>query len=84
MVIFNKTKKTKYIPSITKPSIYSKSQPSGGFGNFILLLSITSRKIRVSCALPSHLAHTNLNCMSKLRAAMTFCAGTPFLPINGI
>jgi hypothetical protein len=49
-----------------------------------LLLSIASRKIRVSCALPSHPAHTNMNCMSKLQVAMTFCVGIPFLPINEI
>jgi len=84
MVIFNKTKKTNYMPSITKSSIYFKSKPSGGFEKFILLLSIASRKIHVLCALPSYLAHTNMNCISKLQAAMTFCVGTPFLPINGI
>jgi len=61
-----------------------KSQPSSGFGKFILLLSIASRKIRVSCALSSHPAHTNMNCMLKLQTAMTFCVGILFLPINGI
>jgi len=72
------------MPSITKSSIYFKSQPSGGFGNFILLLSIASRKICVSYALSSHPAHTNMNCMSKLQATMSFCVGTPFLSINRI
>jgi hypothetical protein len=69
---------------ITSSSIYLKSQPSGGFGNFILLLLIASRKIHVSGALSSHPAHTNMNCMSKLQAVMTFCVGTHFLSINKI
>jgi len=72
------------MPSSTKSSIYFKPQLSGGFGNFILLLSIASRKIGVSCALPSHPAHTNMNCMSELQVAMTFCVGIPFLLINRI
>ena len=84
MLIYYKTKKKNYIPSSTKSAIYFKSQPYGGFGNFILLLSIASRKIRVSCALSSLPAHTNMNCMSKLQATMTFCVGTPFLSINRI
>ena len=58
--------------------------PSGGLGNFTRGLSIASRKIRVSCALPSQPAQTNVNCMSKLHAAITFWVGTPFLSINGI
>jgi len=72
------------MPSITKSLIYFKSQPFGGFGNFILLLSIASRKICVSYALSSYPAHTNMNCMSKLQATMSFCVGTPFLSINRI
>jgi hypothetical protein len=58
--------------------------PSGGLGNFIRGLSIASRKIHVSCALPSKPAQTNVNCMSKLHATITFWVGTPFRPINGI
>jgi hypothetical protein len=34
--------------------------------------------------LSSHPAHTNMNCMSKLQATMSFCVGTPFLSINRI
>ena len=46
--------------------------PSGGTENFICGLSIASRKIYVSCALSSQPAQTNVNCMSKLHAAITF------------
>jgi hypothetical protein len=46
--------------------------PSGSLGNFICGLSIASRKIRVSCALPSQPAQTNVNCMSKLHVAHLF------------
>jgi hypothetical protein len=70
--------------SITKSLIYFKSQPSDGFENFIQLLSIASRKIRVSCALPFHPTHTNMNCMWKLQVTITFCVGTSFLSINRI
>ena len=58
--------------------------PSSGLENFICGLSIASRKIRVSCALPSQPAQTNVNCMSKLYIAITFWVSTSFLPINGI
>jgi len=58
--------------------------PSSGLANFIFGLSIASRKIRVSEALPSPLAETNMNCMSNLHAVKIFWIGTPFLLINGI
>jgi hypothetical protein len=39
---------------------------------------------RVQCALPSHPAQININCMSKLHAAIIFWVSTPFLLINDI
>jgi hypothetical protein len=64
--------------------MFDFSIPSGGFRNLIFGLSIASRNILVSCALPSHSAQTNVNCMSKLHVAIIFWVGTHFLPINGI
>jgi len=58
--------------------------PSSGFRNLIFGLSIVSWNILVSCALSSHPAQTNINCMSKLHAAIIFWVGTLFVPINGI
>jgi len=67
-----------------KTPIFYFSIPSGGFRNLIFGLSIASRNILVSCALPFHLAQTNVNCMSKIHATIIFWVGTPFLPIKGI
>ena len=67
-----------------KTPIFYFSIPSGSFRNLIFGLSIASRNILVSCALPSHSAQTNVNCMFKLHVAIIFWVGTHFLPINGI
>jgi len=64
--------------------MFNFSIPSGCFRNLIFGLSIASRNILVSCALSSHSTQTNVNCISKLHAAIIFWVGTPFLPINGI
>jgi hypothetical protein len=50
----------------------------------ILGLTMASRKIFISCALYSHHAQINVNCMSKLHDAIIFCVGISFLSINGI
>ena len=46
--------------------------PGGGFGKLTEFLQIESKKIRVSCAAPSHPAVTNVKSKSKSHAAITF------------
>jgi len=57
---------------------------SSEFENLILGLPIALREIHVSFALPSYLAQTNMNCISKLHATIIFWVGTLFIPIHGI
>lgn len=56
----------------------------GGLGKLRCVFLNASRNIRVSCAVPSQLAHTNVNNISNPHTAIIFCVGQPFLPMYGI